>query len=66
MAEPYPRRSTTDAAAEQLPAEAPQASAVVADTSATFPPELAMLVVPVVSGLGNAAPTDPDEASWTR
>src|SRR5262245_14513055 len=52
--------------AEQLPAEAPQLSAVASGTTATLPPETARLLVPVASGAGRAAPSDPPEASCTR
>src|SRR5262245_64654870 len=51
---------------EQLPADVPQVSAVESVTTATLPPETAMLLVPVASGAGRAAPTVPPEASWTR
>jgi hypothetical protein len=52
--------------AEQLPADAPQLSAVESVTTATLPPETARLLVPVASGVGSAAPAAPPEASWTR
>ena len=45
-------------------------SAVVPTTSATFPPVDPLadsrLILPVASGVGNAAPTAPPDASWTR
>src|SRR6187399_1108630 len=50
----------------QLPAEAPQLSADASRTTATLPPETAMLVVPETSGVGNAAPTAAADASCTR
>src|SRR5439155_24390420 len=51
---------------EQLPAVAPQLSAVPSRTSATFPPEAARFVVPVASRAGRVAPTAAVEASCTR
>src|SRR5262249_812948 len=35
-------------------------------TIATLPPETAMLLAPVASGVGSCAPTAPPDASWTR
>ena len=55
-----------DVTEAQLPAEAPQVSRVASRTTATLPPETAMLVVPIVSGVGNAAPTAAADASCTR
>src|SRR5262249_30771235 len=54
------------ASAGQLPGLRPQLSAAAVRTSATFPPETAMFVVPVASGVGRGAPTAAAEASWTR
>jgi hypothetical protein len=52
-----------DAAAAQLPGDAPQLSAVASWTSAILPPDAARLVVPVASGVGSAEPTAAVDAS---
>src|SRR5215471_2836203 len=44
----------------------PQVRAAVVETTATFPPETARLVVPVASGAGSEAPIAADEFNWTR
>src|SRR5262245_46504476 len=59
-------RSAIEVTDAQLPAEAPHVSGVASRTTATLPPDTAMLVVPIVSGVGSAAPIAAAEASCTR
>ena len=59
----YPMRSLTPAAVAQPVA---QVSALALVTSATLPALADIAIVPVASGVGSDAPTEPPEASLTR
>jgi hypothetical protein len=60
------KSTTAEAAAEQLPADAPHVRAAVPWTSAIFPLAELRLDVPVASGDGSAGADCDPAASWTR